>query len=367
MLKTRNKRETGFEILRILSMYFIMLVHVLNAGGMLANATEQTIIWHKLLYSFFTPAVNVFVLVSAYFMVTSKFKVKKIINLWCQVAFFSVFTYLVASVVNGGCSFASLIRCCFPIIKNKYWFFTAYFILMLISPFINKMLNNSSKKELYCLCATLFVLTFLYMKQPLRKVFDFGGGYSVFWFVCLYIFAGTLRLYPLNIKKKHLLLIYFTSTLLLWLVNIESVNSSLYNLFIYNSLDYTSPLVIISSIALLLIFKDINIKNTSVHNIICYISSLTFGVYLVECSALWDIWHFKVLKVQNYYLSPISPIYAVLFALAKFAICALIELVRKNIVILARIVIRKIKEKKINKQDIDIETSDKSNHQKIEG
>ena len=55
MFKVRNKRETGFEILRILAMFFIMLIHLLNAGGMLTNANKNTIIWHKLLYSFFTP------------------------------------------------------------------------------------------------------------------------------------------------------------------------------------------------------------------------------------------------------------------------------------------------------------------------
>lgn len=366
MLKIRNKRETGFELLRIIAMFFIMLVHILNAGGMLANATEQTIIWHKLLYSFFTPAVNVFVLVSAYFMVNSKFKWKKYLNLWCQVAFFSVATYVSSCFINGGFSFISLIERCFPIIRSRYWFFAAYFILMLIAPFLNKMLKNSSRVELYSLSVILFVLAYLYMKQPLGRVFNLGVGYSVFWFICLYIFAGTLRLYPLNIKKRYLILIYFISTLLLWLVNIPQVDSYYFNMIIFNSLDYTSSLVIVASISLLLIFKDINIKNTSVHNIICYIASLTFGVYLVECSALQEFWHFKVLKIQNYYLSPISPVYAVLFSIAKFAICALIELVRKNIVLLARIIIRKIKEKKINKQDIDIETLDKSNQQKIE-
>lgn len=363
-MKIRNKRETGFELLRILAMIFIMLVHVLNAGGMLGCATEQARKWHKLLYSFFTPAVNVFVLVSAYFMVTSKFKLKKYIYLWCQVAFFSVATYLSACLIYGTFSYKTLIKYFFPIIQNKYWFFSAYFILMLLAPFINKMLHNLNKTELYSLCVILFVLAWLYMKQSVGAVFNLGVGYSVFWFICLYIFAGTLRLHPLNIKKIYLILVYLCSMLILWLVNIFPVNNFFFNLFIYNSFDYTSPLVIIASISLLLIFKGVNIKNVTVHNIICYVASLTFGVYLVECSPLGEFWHFKVLKVQNYYLSPISPIYALLFSIAKFAICALVELVRKNVVVLARVVIKKIKERKTTKQDTDNINLD--NNQKIE-
>ena len=83
-----------------------------------------------------------------------KIKFKKLLNLWCQVAFYSVTTYLVASLlIYNDFSVKNLIGCFFPIVNEKYWFFTAYFILMLLSPFLNKILNNASKKE-DCDCKT---------------------------------------------------------------------------------------------------------------------------------------------------------------------------------------------------------------------
>lgn len=346
MFKERSKRETGFEILRILSMFFIMLVHVLNAGGMLKNANAETLPWHYLLYSFFVPAVNVFVLISAYFMVKSKFKFKKLLFLWGQVVFYCVVSYLISSLlINNNFSVTKLIACFFPVVIKKYWFFTAYFILMLLSPFLNKILNNSTKKELYILCGVFFVLAYLYTKQPLATVFNLNNGYSVLWFICLYIFAGTLRLHPINIKKRYLLIVYLVSTGLLWMFSILPTNNYWLKL-IYSSLDYTSALTIIASISLLLLFKDVNIKNIYIHNSICYISTLTFGVYLIEGSHLHNYIQMNIFQIPNYYASPISPLWVLILALGKFVFCAVIEAIRRLAILGATKTKQKIQEKK---------------------
>lgn len=343
MFKVKNKRETGFEILRILAIYLIIVVHLLNSGGMLANARHSTLIWHKLLYAFFTPAVNVFVMVSAYFMVTSKVKYKKLFFLWCLAVFYCTSKYLMSSIfIYDNFSTLELISCFFPIIRNKYWFFTAYFLLMLISPFINKIMNNSSKKELYLLSLFLIVLTYLSMKHPIGSIFNLGAGYTLWWFVCLYVFAGTLKLYPLKISKIIVLIVYLVATALLWLCNIAPTNNYWLSLFI-NSFDYTSVLVIIASVSLLLLFKGVNIKNVLVHNTICYISSLTFGIYLIEGAYLHDFWHFNVFKIQNFYASVCSPLFVLLVALETFVLFALVEAVRKLIVKLFQKNFKKIK------------------------
>lgn len=345
MFKIRNKRETGFEILRILAMFFIMLVHLLNAGGMLDNATQGTIPWHRLLYSFFTPAVNVFVLISAYFMVSSKIKFKKLVNLWCQVVFYCVISYLISSLlIYDNFSGKIMAQCLFPITTKQYWFFSAYFILMLLSPFLNKILHNSTKKELYGLCIFLFILSYLSMKQYIGLVINLNTGYSVLWFICLYFFAGTLRLHPLKINKIHIGIIYFSSTFLLWIFSfLPTGNYWIY--LIHNSFDYTSPLVIIASISLLLLFNGVNVKNIYIHNSICYISTLTFGIYLIEGGHLHNYIHWNIFKIQKYYLSAISPLWIIIIALETFVLCAIIEMIRKFFLMFFRKIKLKHKEK----------------------
>ena len=50
-VKKRVKRETGFELLRIIAMFLIGAVHVMNYGGMLSNSLEETIVWQRLIYA----------------------------------------------------------------------------------------------------------------------------------------------------------------------------------------------------------------------------------------------------------------------------------------------------------------------------
>lgn len=338
----RNKRETGFEILRILAMFLIGAIHVINYGGMLKNNSSLiSIVGQKLIYAFFTMSVNVFVLISAYFMVNSKFKIKKIILLWIQVLTFSVISYLIASlIIYNNFSFRSLIKCFFPIICNKYWFFTSYFLLILISPLLNKILHNSTKKELYITCLLLFLITCFSSYCGIGHITNLNAGYSFLWFVVLYIFTGTLKLYPLKLKKLYIFIIYISSVIITWIAAVIG----------FNALQYISPLVIVSSISIFLLFENINIKNIFIHNSICFISSLTFGIYLFQESAIKPFLYFNILKVQRFYNSDYSPLAVLMFALLIFVFGAIIELVRKYIEKLVVFTYKKVKSKLLEKK-----------------
>ena len=120
MFLTRCKRETGFEILRIIAMFLIGAVHVMNYGGMLANSLQQTIMWQKLIYSFFIISVNIFVLISAYFMVNSKIKVKKLALLWAQTITYAVISYLIFSlIINNNFSISSFASCSSMVLSSS--------------------------------------------------------------------------------------------------------------------------------------------------------------------------------------------------------------------------------------------------------
>lgn len=360
MTITRNKRETGFELLRIIAMFLIGAVHIMNYGGMIANNAPQTVMWQKLIYAVFIVSVNVFVLISAYFMVTSKFKIKKIITLWLQVFFFSIVSYLIASLcIYNNFSFSGMINACFPILNNKFWFFTAYFILIFLSPFLNMILQNSSKKQLYLLCGGLLLLVFLTTKFPVLSVFNVAKGYSVFWFCILYLVGGTLRLHPLKIKKIYLLIIYLVSTLGLWGFTFLNTNNELV-LFLKNSLDYHAPLAVFASISLFLLFKGVNVKNTIIHNVICFVSSLTFGIYLFQESYLKKFIYFNILNISNYYNVPYSALAVLLLALELFLLGMVIEIIRRCLVALGRFVIAKTKQKlKKTKPKENVESEEK--------
>ena len=85
-----HKRNINIEILRIMSIYLIILGHCIghshlntchnSANALIINAIKIITI----------PATNVFVLISSYFLIDSHFKIKRICTLWLQVLFFSM-------------------------------------------------------------------------------------------------------------------------------------------------------------------------------------------------------------------------------------------------------------------------------------
>ena len=88
-----KKRNSNLDLLRILCMFMVVILHSLNHGGLV----EGSLIpghynWYNgnILFSLSLQAVNCFVLISGYFLCTAKFKLKKLINIYIQVFFYSV-------------------------------------------------------------------------------------------------------------------------------------------------------------------------------------------------------------------------------------------------------------------------------------
>ncbi len=297
----------------------------------------------KLLYAVFTIAVNIFVLISAYFLVKSKFKIKKLLALWLQVLFYGIAFYLISCAIDSSNFGVGFVFYLAPITSNAFWFITAYLLLYLISPFLNIILNNASKKQLTILVVGIFILDYLATRFGINAIVNFNSGYSLIWFMFLYILGGYLRLYPLKIKKIWLLLIYLVSTFALW--GMTFIENNVYTAIFYNPLEYTSPLVLLNSICALMLFKDIKIKSKFWHTLICFISSCTFGIYLFQESAIKPYLYFNILKVQFAYGSVLSPLYVLLFALEIFALGLLVEIIRKSIVFAISAIYKKIKGK----------------------
>ncbi len=339
----RSERETGFELLRIASVFLIGCVHVLNYGGMLSNAANGTeLLFMRLLYSFFMPSVNVFVLISAYFTAKSRFKIKKIALLWGEVLFFGLVPYAVFLLVTGGkFDVMRFLRYLFPVSGNAFWFFTAYLLTYLASPFLNLILEHAGKKKLILLVAGLSALTW-FIHVPLGEVIPLAGGYSLTWFIALYLIGGYLRLYPPSVKKYVPALVYLVCVLSVWGMSYAK-RDNLFMQILCNTFDYDQPLVLAESVCLLLMFRGIRIKNQVIHGAICFVSSCTFGIYLFQESALKSVLYFDLLHVGFAYGRPAAAAWTILFALGVFFSGIAADCVRKVLAFVCKKIFAAIK------------------------
>ena len=335
--KQTNKRKSNIELLRIISMLMIVFHHFGVHGGFEWKASNITIpyLWCNLIVIGGKIGVDIFVLISGYFLITSQgeiFNLKKILKLWGQIIFYSLGIVVIFILIgNHNYNVKILIKSVFPIIFSSWWFASAYFVLYIIHPFLNIFLNMLSKKNYQTF---LILLIIMWSVIPTITTSEFQSN-SLGWFLTLYAIAGYARLYGFNkiyTTKKYfiLCLIFFalTYSLSLMFVVLGARWSVFFNHATYFYGMEKLPTLLIS----LTLFMGFVTLKIDYHKWINTLASATFGVYLIHDNNivrpfLWiDV--FQNFKYQNsLFLIP----YSILVVIFVYMICTFIDLIRQRI------------------------------------
>ena len=183
-----------------------------------------------------------------------------------------------------------------PLLTNQYWFFKYYVLLVLLAPFLNQWIAVLDKKQyerMLMTCAVLFSV--IPSINVFGDTFGVASGYSLIWFVVLYLTAGYLRKYPLS--KGHWLLMYLGCSGAILLTRVcGTVFGGVVDTAAVLQRNYNSPLVFLASIFLFLAAlttpTSFGIKADAG---IGRIAGLSFAVYLLHdhgtlSAILWNDW-----------------------------------------------------------------------------
>ena len=307
-----KKRNSNIEFLRIITMLMVVTLHMLNFGGLLEKSNTTTLkgflIWF--LESLCFVAVDCYVLIGSYFLSDSKFKIKRIIKLWVQTFFYSILMYVFFAFIIRQ-ELTDILINFIPVLLKNYWFVTCYIVLLILAPFLNKLIKTLSKEQYTMLLFIIIIIFSVWgtIIDPARTI-NYGGGYSISWFVCLYIIAGYIKRFYKNEKNRKItyfiiyLLMSFVNVLAHWLINKYNIKTFEPNV-LYR---YFSITVLIAALNLFLFFLNINIKQNMINRCIYFFSSATFGVYLIHENPyfrifLWDGFKRFIVNVGNKKLS----------------------------------------------------------------
>lgn len=340
---SENKRNYGIDLLRIVSMYLVVVLHVLGCGGIL-EATKKYSVNYYVAWFLETSAfcaVDIFAMISGYVMVNKKINLINIVPIWLNVFFYSSLITILFKIIPNlkslyDVSTKELVKAIFfPVISRQYWYFTSYVGIFFLLPFVNKMLCALNKNEYKKLCITILVVYSLLPVIGLKKIdlFNMEMGYSTAWLFCCYIIGGYFNRFPFNLNKIKCFIIYIISIFCAWfakflshflLKNFLGIDEEL-DLFI----DYTSIFIIISAISLLLLFSQIIINNVNIQKIISLLSSLAFSVYIIHVQPYVFNYILRNLFKDLADCNPVELIYkCLLFALLIFTICICIDMIR---------------------------------------
>ena len=287
------KRQANYELLRIIAMCMVVTLHYLNHTGMLLTPDSEggsSRFLGMLVESFCIVAVNVYVLISGYFLVEAGFKVKRVLVLLCQVLFYAILIPLIMMGTGiftmSGEGIYRILQYIFPLQTEHYWFAASYVFLYLFTPVLNAAVKAMSRKQLK-ITITGLLLLFCAEKSivPVQFAMD-RFGYDFGWFLCVYLVAAYPRLYGCRLiaDAKRAWGIYAGCALAIFAISAGAylVNSRTGRLAYYMEVPfhYNFILCLGGAVGLFGAFRYVKIPEGKMSEWICKLSPLTFGVYL---------------------------------------------------------------------------------------
>lgn len=328
----KKNRNSNIEILRIVSIFLVILSHF-NVHGNYMVTNPYNININYLLKNIFTTgcfANSIFIIIMGYFMVKSSPNYKKIIKLILDMVFYSYMIGLICiSLGLIEINKDNLIKILFPMIYGN-WFCVYYIALYMFIPILNYLMNKIEKKDL----KKYLILVFTFF-SIITTITDNAYMLSNFaTFILLYMIGAYISLYiDYELNKKRL----YITTIILFTISLSTVAilyfTGIYlkkmNLVVYCNryiLGNSSFFVIIPSIFLFLSFKNTKMNNKKYIN---YISSSVLGIYLIHDNfiirnIIWNI----IVPNTVFFDKPYFFIFSLLKIIIIFIICLIIDKIK---------------------------------------
>lgn len=296
------ERNRGLDLLRLFAGMAVVMLHYnyAYAFNVIDSIPTENRLFLYFMESLSAPAVNVFLLISGYFLYRSENRsLGKALNLLLLVVIFNELYYLGITAL-GKTSFGW--GKIFLYLAPNQYFIVLYCAVYIISPYINKILTQLSDKGLM---RFILILTIVICIEPwfvdeielisgskingLSMISHWGGGsgHTLVFFIYMYILGASLNrfnLIPNRISSKCGLFVSSTLAVFLSFVKLKS----------YVDFSYYNPFIILQSISLFYLFKDINCSK-----FVSKLSKAALACYIIHYNLLY------FLKIEYFVRQPL--------------------------------------------------------------
>ncbi len=289
-----TKRNINVDLARIIATFFVVVLHVLGKGGVLKSTAPNSAVFYTAWFMEIGAycAVDIFALISGYVMVDKNIKLKNMISLWLQVAFYSILFYgLFFIFVPETRTLRNIVISVLPVLGRVWWYVSAYFMLMFFVPFLNTAVNNMPKKTIEkFLIIILFPIGILGTGLKI-DAFGLGSGYTAIWLMIVYMFGTYIKKYNVQqrITAKKSLLGFF-AMIILTLLSKVVIHYGTKLVFGASKgenvlISYTSITILLAAIFIFLFCLNVKINKMST-KIIGWLAPTTLSVYLIHVHPL---------------------------------------------------------------------------------
>ncbi len=335
LLAPKKMRLTNIESLRIVAMFFVLILHANN----LSLGTYTTAEYHSAPIPTITRmlfeqtaicAVNLFVLISGWFGIRTKGE--STVSLIFQYIFFSALLL----IIPGCLSINSPSELLSPIKKlcglNYFWFLSAYLMLLFLAPCLNAFIEKTDKRTL-----RLWIIVFYLFQTIWGWILGdaanqmFKAGYCGTSFIGLYLLARYVHLYhPLPFQQRaHVQ--YLAALSFILIPGIIEAFSAFFmggvvsDIWRSRTLFYTAPHVVLCALFILTATARLRFTNLFVNRI----AASAFAVYLFHLHpCVFPYFKQAAQWLYGHYSGAVFLLLTFGFLVAVFAAAVLIDQVR---------------------------------------
>ena len=314
----RKKRESSIELLRLCCIFGIIMMHVF--GVVYTSAKGADLIFGVFINTLFNSGVTIFILISGYFGI--RLHIVKLLKLDYMVVLYSVVALVVSICLGAETGIMRILCAVFPVLFNQYWFITCYFILCLLSPWINQIPERLEQKQFKRL---LGIAVIIFCAIPMFTLHDvvMDSGKGIIHMLIVYLLGRYLAKYAAPAYRKRKVFLCF----LLFLLTALFLNTAL--TLARGGVGVSAPftrdctlLTLGIAVTVFLLFREIHIQSILLNTL----TKSVLAVYVMEEMIRSIIGRF--IDVEEYLGRPVFPLICIGYAFVVVLICMLIDQIR---------------------------------------
>lgn len=272
--------------------------------------------------------VNIFFMITGYFMVFTRVKVSKVLNIILEVFLYTLLGICVFALVDDYFSNFTLRNILgiefrtFSGIKGD--FIGTWIMVYIISPFINVVCENINQKKFLILLTILFIYFCIFSLNGESYMTSYFS-----WGVSMYLVGAYIRLYPVKTSSVWLWLILIAGVM--WLSTVYYLSSTNLSLsYLIDAYNYPNMLpIVLISVPFFILFTRLKMKYNRIIN---SLGAGAFAVYICH-DVIYDcrrvIWE-EIFDPSIVFTSPAGILYIILYSVSLYLVVATLDIYRRR-------------------------------------
>ena len=305
------------DILKFLAMVYVIMIHTYNAGGIYYASHGLNKVAAASALAFVTVATDTFALITGYVSYSDTprpFNRKKVFDMWLQVVFYGLaVTIACLFIIPEKVGPADFFTACLPVFNDEYWYFTAFFLVNLVSPLVLAAVRHVPETALWKIVViTVLLFSFYATFVAGKEKIIFQQSFALI--LILYFLGASIKKCRIGEKipayRLWLTIVICVVLTVTWHLLVPEITVGRAEWHYYQLHDNTSPTVVIPAICYVIIFSRIK-AGEKLQKISSFFAPCVFAAYLLNTHPL--IYN-EILILKFSPLAKINPLLAFLIA-----------------------------------------------------